>query len=94
MNARVLLSVVGISAWLLMPVACGGEQEVRGEPTDWAPGSEQTASLASKEHTSAEATAHRGASGLRLPERCLDKLPGPKPGYCGEVPEHARAPLW
>ena len=55
---------------------------------------EQGASLTPKERSSADPTVGAGISGSRLPERCLDRLPGPKPGYCDEVPEPARAPLY
>ena len=67
---------------------------MRGEPKNVDLAVEQDASLAIKERTSAEPTVGGGISGSRLPERCLDRLPGPKPGYCAEVPEHARAPLY
>ena len=80
-----------ISATLAIQAACGGDQGMRRAHTnmDWAV--EQGASLAPKERSSAEPTVGAGISGSRLPERCLDRLPGPKPGYCDEVPEHARA---
>lgn len=88
MSVKTLLSIAVFSASLPILAACG-ENSTNARPTV-----EQTTVLVTSEGTSAEPVSNEETSGPRLPERCLDKLPGPKPEYCDEVPEHARAPAY
>jgi hypothetical protein len=88
MTVKTLLSIAVFSASLPILAACGEN------PTSARSTVEQSTISATSEDTNAEPTSNEGTSGPRLPERCLDKLPSPKAGYCDEVPDHARAPLY
>jgi hypothetical protein len=88
MGMKALLSIAVLSASLPVLAACGEN------PTSARSTVEQTTISATGEDSKAEPMSDKGTSGPRLPERCLDKPPSPKAGYCDEVPDHARAPLY
>jgi hypothetical protein len=94
LKAKALLSIGVISASMLIPQACEGDQGMRVEPMSTGPTVEQTTASATSDRSHSEPGAGQTISNPRLPERCLDRLPGPKPGYCDEVPEHARLSVY
>jgi hypothetical protein len=101
MGGKLLILLVALSVVVVLLAACSetqqaGETPVRAAPTaertsdEPAPGSGQENAPEKAEDGRPPALDGGVSHGEALPQRCLDRLPGPRPEWCDKVPQPAR----